>query len=65
MQMCHLMFVACQKASFPLGNILLWFLIISKPLQTAKYKVSLENQIIFSDSFPFTKLVNMKRIFKN
>lgn len=48
MQMCHLMFAACQKASFPLGNILLLFLIISKPVQTANYKVSLENQIIFS-----------------
>lgn len=53
MQICHLMFVTCQKAPFPLGNILLWFLIISKPLQTAKHKVSLENQIIFFyNSFP-------------
>lgn len=29
------------------------FLIISKPLQTAKYEVSLENQVfVFFDSFP-------------
>lgn len=63
MQICQLMFVTCQEAPFPLGSILLWFLMISKPLQTAKHKVSLENKGFFSQQFSPTKLDDVKRLF--
>lgn len=40
------------------------FLIISKPLQTAKYEVSLENQVfVFFWQFSSTKLGKIKRSF--